>query len=275
VRGSCPCSGQQYVRYGGNTSCVAVEVGDEAPIVLDLGTGLRPLGHDLEERFGFDAPIALTAFLTHLHWDHIIGLPFCRPILRLGGKMAVYGPAQDGPLCEVMDRVVVPPFFPVQVNELHGSVEFREVGDDVLAVGSAKVVVRRVPHVGSTLGFRIEAGGRSLAYVSDHQAPDDRQSIDEAVLELCDGADVLIHDAQYTDEEFAAKATWGHSTVSYAVHVAAEAGARELVLYHHDPLHDDDEMDRIVECARMAPGASRLDSVVGAAEGLSLDLAKP
>ncbi|HAM01017.1 MAG TPA: MBL fold metallo-hydrolase [Acidimicrobiaceae bacterium] len=274
VRGSCPCSGEQYVRYGGNTSCVSVEVGGEAPIVLDLGTGLRPLGHELEERFGLDAPIQLTAFLTHLHWDHIIGLPFCRPLLRLGGTMEVYGPPQgDTPLCEVIDRVVVPPFFPVQVKELHGSITFSEVADDVVAVGSAKVTVRRVPHVGTTLGFRIEANGNSVAYVSDHQAPNDLTTVSSAVLELCDGADLVIHDAQYTDAEFAEKATWGHSTVAYAVRVAAESGARHLVLYHHDPLHGDTEMDRLVDEACSAAGASRLDAVTAAAEGLSLELA--
>lgn len=273
MRGSCPCSGHEYVRYGGNTSCVAVEIGDEAPIVLDLGTGLRPLGHDLEDRYGFDAAVQLTAFLTHLHWDHIIGLPFCRPLLRLGGHMDVYGPAQEPlPLWETIDQVVVPPFFPVQVKELHGSIQFHEVGDDTMAVGSAKVLVRRVPHVGSTLGFRIEAAGRSLAFVSDHQAPADRQGIAEAVLELCDGADLVVHDAQYTDEEWAEKATWGHSTIDYAVHVAAEAGARKLVLYHHDPVHTDDDIDRLVEHALQAPGGSRLDAVVAAAEGMSIDL---
>jgi phosphoribosyl 1,2-cyclic phosphodiesterase len=276
VRGSCPCSGREYVRYGGNTACVLVEVGDETPIVLDLGTGLRPLGHDLEDRFGLDAPIGLTAFLTHLHWDHIIGLPFCRPLLRLGGTLEVFGPPQEhAPLHEVIDRVVVPPFFPVQVKELHGSITFSEVSDDVVPVGSAKVTVRRVPHVGTTLGFRIEANGTAMAYVSDHQAPEDLTSVCDAVLELCDGADLVIHDAQYTEDEFAVKATWGHSTLSYAVRVAAEAGARSLVLYHHDPLHDDADMDRLVEGARTAAGASRLDAVTAAAEGLAFDLAPP
>jgi phosphoribosyl 1,2-cyclic phosphodiesterase len=253
---------------------VAVQVGDEPPIVLDLGTGLRPLGHALEDRYGIDAPIELTAFLTHLHWDHIIGLPFCRPILRLGGTMEVFGPPQgdDTDLHEVVDRVVVPPFFPVQVKELHGSIHFTATGDDVIPVGSAKVTVRRVPHIGETLGFRIDAEGCSLAFVSDHQQPDDRESVAEAVLELCDGADLVVHDAQYTEAEFVEKGTWGHSTIGYAVHVAAEAGARKLVLFHHDPVHTDAEMDRLLDQARSDAEASRLDGVLAAAEGLSLDL---
>lgn len=273
MRGSCPCSGAGYVRYGGNTSCVAVTVGDEPPIVLDLGTGLRPLGRDLEARVGSDVPIAMTALLTHLHWDHIIGLPFCAPLLRAGTNMDVYGPPQvGGTLHDVIDRVVIPPFFPVQVKELHGSIEFHEVDDDDIAIGSAKIRVRRVPHVGTTLGFRIEADGASVAYVSDHQTPADHRTVAPSVLELCDGADLVIHDAQYTEAEFTTKATWGHSTVGYAVHVAAEAGARQLSLYHHDPDHTDEILDRLVDEAHTARDASRLESVTAAAEGSSIEL---
>lgn len=276
VRGSCPCSGEQYVRYGGNTACVAVEVGDEPPIVLDLGTGLRPLGHALEDRYGLGTPIEVTALLTHLHWDHIIGLPFCTPMLREGGRMDVYGPPQDGAsLDDIIDRVVKPPFFPVQVKELQGKIEFHEVTDEVLAVGSAKVLVRQVPHVGTTLGFRIEAGNCAVAFVCDHQAPDDRAFVDSAVLELCDRADLVIHDAQYTEEEFRAKATWGHSTVAYAVHVAAAAGARRLALFHHDPRHTDDDIDGLLAQAQATDDARHLDGVLAAREGLTIDLDRP
>jgi len=273
VRGSCPCSGGQYVRYGGNTACVTVQVGDEPPIVLDLGTGLRPFGHAMEHRYGREHALEVVAFLSHLHWDHIIGLPFCTPLLREGGRMDVFGPPQDdGTLHDVIDRMVRPPFFPVQVHELNGKIEFHEVADDVVGVGSAKVLVRRVPHVGTTLGFRIEAGGSAVAFVSDHQAPDDRDEVADAVLELCDGADLVIHDAQYTEEEYRAKATWGHSTISYAVHVAAAAGARRLALFHHDPMHDDDHVDRLLAQARAEEEAVRLDAVLGAEEGLEIDL---
>jgi len=264
------------VRYGGNTACVTVEVGDEPPIVLDLGTGLRPLGHALEDRYGLGNPVEVTAFLTHLHWDHIIGLPFCTPLLREGGRMDVYGPPQEGgTLHDIIDRVVKPPFFPVQVKELQGKIEFNEVTDEVIAVGSAKVRVRRVPHVGTTLGFRIEAGNASVAFVSDHQAPDDRSVVAPAVLELCDHADLVIHDAQYTEEEYRAKATWGHSTIGYAVHVAAAAGARQLALFHHDPQHTDDDIDGLLAQAKVAPDAARLDGVVAAREGLVIDLGRP
>jgi len=244
-------------------------------VVVDLGTGLRNLGLELEARAAPGTPIEMTALLTHLHWDHIIGLPFCTPLLKPGGKMEVYGPPQEGgSLHEVIDRVVKPPFFPVRVQDLHGSIDFREVADDDFGIGSVKVKVREVPHVGTTLGFRIEANGSSVAFVCDHQAPDGFDSVPANVLELCDGADLVVHDAQYTDSEYQAKATWGHSTISYAVHVAAQSGARALALFHHDPTHSDDDLDRILESARSLPEASRLDEVLAAAEGMVVDIGR-
>lgn len=253
-----------------------MRIGDERPIVIDLGTGLRPLGLELEACMKPGEAVEMTALLSHLHWDHIIGLPFCTPLLKPGGKMDVYGPPQEsGSLHEVIDRVVKPPFFPVRVKELHGAIDFLEVADDDFAIGSAKVKVREVPHVGTTLGFRIEAEGTSVAFVCDHQAPDNFDSVHPNVLELCDGVDLLVHDAQYTDSEYRVKATWGHSTISYAVHVAARAGARALALFHHDPLHSDDDLDRILDSARGLPEAGRLDDVLAAAEGMVVDIGRP
>ena len=193
------------MRYGGNTACVAVEIGDEPPIVIDLGTGLRPFGHDIAARYGPDRPVRVTALLTHLHWDHIIGLPFCTPLLRArGADGRVRTPSAERPACTTpWPAWCKPPFFPVQRSkDLEGHFVFHEVGDDDFGVGSAKVKVRVVPHVGTTLGFRIDANGHSMAFVSDHQAPDDRSTVDRNVLELCDGVDVLMHDAQYTEEEY-------------------------------------------------------------------------
>ncbi len=321
VRGSCPCSSDEHRRYGGNTSCVTVEVDGQEPIILDLGTGLRPLGVELLAGIGAGtgvvngarvAPVTpggapgaselqeagrnrvagdvwlggaddpgaggpggehWTALLTHLHWDHLIGLPFFPPVLRPGAKLDVYGPPQEGrSIQEVVDQVVKPPFFPVQVEELHGSVVFHDVAEGQMTVGSATVSIRQVPHVGTTLGFRIDAGGVAVAYLSDHQAPLDMAAVAPAVLELCDGADLVIHDAQYTEQEFVAKADWGHSTPAYAVHVAAEAGARMLALFHHDPMHDDDQIDRLVEVAAARPEVARLTQVVAAAEQMVVDV---
>jgi phosphoribosyl 1,2-cyclic phosphodiesterase len=253
---------------------VALDVGEAAPMVLDLGTGVRALGDVLQHGTILGGePLEITALLTHLHWDHVIGLPFFVPAQREGGTFTVYGPRQEGPsLDDMINKMVKPPFFPVGVEQLPGSFDFVEVADDDLAVGPAKVRVREIPHVGVTLGFRVEAGGASVAYLSDHQQSPDGSSIAPGVLDLCDGADLVIHDAQYTATEYEAKATWGHCTVDYAVHVAAEAGAKKLALFHHDPTHDDKQVDAMLERALDLPDAARLDGIVAAAEGLTLDL---
>ena len=244
--------------------------------MLDLGTGFRTYGHELDRLLGVDSTVQVTALLSHLHWDHMIGLPFFTPAQRSGNRLDVYGPAQDGnTLHQVVDRVVQPPFFPVHMAELRGDIVFHELDQDDLVLGGAKIKVRRIPHLGVTLGFRIEANGYSVAYVSDHQEPPDRFSMASEVLELCDGADLVIHDAQYTDEEFSLKGEWGHSTVGYAVKVASEAGARRLALFHHDPAHTDDDLDRMVETALAAVSGDRLDAVLAAAEGLAIDLTCP
>jgi len=252
---------------------VTVEVGSDPPIILDLGTGLRPLGLDLDASGACDDGVRLVAFLSHLHWDHIIGLPFFTTVHNPATTLELYGPPQvGGSLHDLFDRVLHPPFFPINVEELKGSVHFNEALHDEVEVGNAKVTVRKVPHVGTTLGFRIEADGASVAFVSDHQQPEDRSHVDSGVLELCDGADLVIHDAQYTDQEFVAKSYWGHSTIAYAVHVAREAGARQLALFHHDPLHVDDDIDRLLGEARLLDEAAGLEGVLAASQGLALEV---
>jgi len=269
VRGSCPCPSESNARYGGNTACVALEAeeGDEPPIILDLGTGLRRLG----EGQPCDGTFRATALVTHLHWDHVQGLPFFAPVDRVGATFDIYGPEQEeGPLGEVFGGFMRPPYFPVTFTELRGDIRFHGVSTDELVIGGAKVMVRPVPHVGATVGYRIEWGGSSVAYISDHQAPLDLRRVADSVLELCDGVDLVIHDAQYTPAEFAERAHWGHCTIDYAVLVAKEAGARRLALFHHDPAHDDDRMDGLLEGARCLGAMAGLDEVLAAAEGLHL-----
>lgn len=266
VRGSCPCPSPGTLRYGGNTACVALSVESEPPIVLDLGTGLRSFGRTQPT----DGTFAGTALVTHLHWDHVQGLPFFPPADRYGAVFEVYGPAQEGgSLAEVVDQLVRPPFFPVRVGDLRGSIGIHDLFDGELAVGRARVSARAVPHPGTTLGYRIAWDGAVVTYISDLQAPTDLTGIPEVVLELAAGADVAILDAQYTPEEFASKPTWGHCTVGYAVGVAARAGVGTLVLFHHDPEHDDDRLDALLAEARLiADGAVEVES---AYEGLVLE----
>jgi phosphoribosyl 1,2-cyclic phosphodiesterase len=270
VRGSTPCPCDENRRYGGNTSCVALDAPGHDPIVLDLGTGLRQWGQTLPRDGSFQG----SALVTHLHWDHVQGLPFFAPILAEGSRMDIYGPAQEGEsLYEAFDRFVCPPYFPVTIEELCGQITFHDVTDTDVAIDGAKVRVRPVPHVGATNGYRVELGGVSVAYLSDHQMPHDGQHrVTDDVLELCDGADLVIHDAQFTRPEFEEKYYWGHCTIEYAIFVAQEAGARRLALFHHDPAHSDEQMDLILRKAQDTAGATALDEVIAAYEGLTVSL---
>lgn len=274
VRGSCPCSGPSYATFGGATSCVLLETDTGTPIIFDAGTGMRALGADLQPRLHERGiPLHARVLLTHLHYDHLLGLPFFSPLEDPGAVVEIYGPRQgETSLADLINGAVTPPFFPVQMTEFAGDVRLVEVADEDFATEDATVTSRWVPHTDPTLGYRVESGGVSVAYVPDHQAPLDRLTISDGVRDLCQGVDVLIHDAQYDDEEFARRSDWGHSTVAYAVRVALEAGVRQLVLFHHDPAHDDERILALEEAARQIPGADGLELIVAAREGMTLDV---
>ena len=272
VRGSTPCHGPDTVRYGGNTACVAIEVDGEEPILLDLGTGLRYFGKSWWESRG--SAFRGTALVTHLHWDHVMGLPFFIPLISTKSHLCVYGPRQQDGASDSFEaavrRVVQPPTFPVTIDDFPGTLEMHDTGDEGFTVGNVRVMARFVPHIGPTLGYRIEHAGRSVAYISDHQQPlDGSFSVAPSVRELAEGVDLLIHDAQYTAAEFAQKATWGHCTQDYAVAVAASCGAKKLAMFHHDPERTDDELDRFAACMR---GTTDVFEVFAAREGLVVEL---
>jgi phosphoribosyl 1,2-cyclic phosphodiesterase len=247
---------------------VALTSPGEDPILFDLGTGLRSFGCTQP----LDGSFSATALVTHIHWDHVQGLPFFPPADRTGARLRIYGPqSEEGSFRDLIDGLIRPPYFPVRIGDLRGDYSFHEVLKDEFRIGAAEVTVRPVPHVGATVGYRVTWNGRVVVYISDHQAPLDLESVAETVLELAESADVLVHDAQYTPDEFAEKAHWGHCTVGYALRVARQAGVRRLVLFHHDPSHGDDRMDGILAEARHSAGRNGPE-VLAAYEGLSLQL---
>lgn len=273
VRGSTPAPGADYVRYGGSTSCVAVaHAPGEAPVLaLDAGTGLANLSGLLD-----GAAFNGTILLSHLHWDHSLGLPFFRAGDRDDARVTLLLPEQEAGLGaeELLSQVMSPPFFPIAPSELRGSWEFAAISPGQHKAEGFTVEAREIPHKGGrTLGYRISDGRAVLAYVTDHcptsfgPGPDGLGAYHDAAVELARDADLLIHDAQLTAEEVPAEAAWGHAAAEYAAGLAAVAGARRVALFHHKPSRTDDQLDAIG--LRFAAGPL---PVLVAAEGLSVEL---
>ena len=266
VRGSTPCHCSSMSRYGGNTACVVIESGHADPIVLDAGTGLRFYGLDR----GPD-PFTGTVLVTHLHWDHVQGLPFFSPLLDPESSTTIYGPPEpDISFGEAIAGFVKPPYFPVSIEQLPSSMSIKSITNERVDLGvGVSVMARPVPHNGETNGYRIDIGGTSIAYIPDHQEPAVMSDIADSVLELVEGVDLLIHDAQFTPELLATRQDWGHCTPEYALRVAEAGNAKRLALFHHDPLHNDDDVDRLVQQTTLAATSV---AVLGAAEGLKISL---
>jgi phosphoribosyl 1,2-cyclic phosphodiesterase len=271
-RGSLAAPGPTTLRYGGNTSCVEVTTDAGTRIVLDAGTGIRGLGATFAG--AEDEPVHL--LLTHLHLDHIEGLGFFAPIWTPGRKIFVWGP--PSPLLELRRRVAryfSPPLFPVDLGDIPCDVVFADAGPEPWTIGDVTVTAHPVQHPGPTVAYRLESGGRSLTYLPDHEPAvgvplASLETSWISGMEAASSVDVLLHDAQYRDDEYASRVGWGHSTVSHAVEFASRAEVRRLVLVHHDPARDDDALERLgAEAARLANGVA---SVEVGYEGMTLEI---
>jgi phosphoribosyl 1,2-cyclic phosphodiesterase len=248
VRGSIGVSGSRYVRTGGNTSCVEV-LHEGHRLILDGGTGLRALGDELGR-----TPLEAALLFSHVHWDHIQGVPFFAPAFHPDSRLTLCGaPRPGGKLREALEAQMRPPQFPITLDALRARLQFVDLvpGRSVL-LGAFRVTPVELNHPDGVLGFRIEAGTSSLVYATDHEHGG---RMDGRLLDLAAGADLLIHDAQYTAEEYAggsgpSRRGWGHSTWAEAVEAARQAQVGRLALFHHDPQRDDEALARIEALAR-------------------------
>jgi phosphoribosyl 1,2-cyclic phosphodiesterase len=268
TRGSLPTPGPETERYGGNTSCVEVRAEDGTVLVLDAGTGIRRLGGSLAGKLR-----RMDILLTHLHMDHIQGLGFFAPLFEPAVEVHVWGPASATlSLSERVARYLSPPLFPVRVRDLPSTVSLHELADGEFEIGSIGVTSALVVHPNPTLGYRIEADGRVLAYLPDHEPALGMTSRFDnpdwtSGTHLADRTDLLIHDSQYDRAEYETHIGWGHSSIHQALEFAQLASVTHLVPFHHDPSHDDATLDRMFETILTAadPGMT----ITPAQEGMS------
>ena len=281
TRGSLAKPGPTTLRYGGNTSCVEVRAADGTLIILDCGTGGHGLGQAMISR---PPPQNGHLLITHTHWDHIQGFPFFAPLFIPGNSWDIYAPGKHGQQLEqTLAGQMEYNYFPVTLEQLGAEIRFHDLGEGRFTIANVHVTAQYLNHPALALGYRLESGGATLVYSVDHEphTPNPVQRTgeppahieDRRHVDLLADADLVIHDAQYTIEEYPLKMGWGHTPAEWATDYAVAADARRLALFHHDPLRDDEALDRLVEvCRERARAAGSAMEVFAAAEGQEVRL---
>lgn len=271
VRGSIASPGKHTVKYGGNTSCVFVEPGDDRVLILDAGTGVRSLGQHL-----FTDSREIYILFSHHHWDHIQGFPFFRPIYQQGRKIRLLSNNLDcGGASAVLDQMAGP-HFPVSSAQLQAEIELAPLNDQgSTMIGESRVSTLALNHPGGGSGFKIEVASSSLVYITDNELfpPKQGKTSYSEWVSFVEGVDLLIHDAMFVDEELQKVHGWGHSLISQALQLALDAGVKRLLLFHHDPARSDTQLDAILDESRewMASHSTEIE-VFLATEGESFQL---
>jgi phosphoribosyl 1,2-cyclic phosphodiesterase len=272
-RGSIAAPGPDTIRYGGNTSCVEVRLEDGTLLMLDAGTGARPLGIELMRH----PPIRINLLLTHLHVDHLEGLGAFAPIWSERTELHIYGPSSPvTSLARRIARYFSPPLFPVHLNDVPATVVFHDAPNRPLALAGATVSSQPILHPGPTVGYRIEEAGHVLTYLTDHEPAfgADLTTVSPEWIsghDLAVDADVLLHDCQYTEVEYLDRVGWGHSSTAHLAAFAASARVDRVMMFHHDPMHADDDLDAMAVRVRDLRGA-RAGITEIAAEGMTFSL---
>src|SRR5215468_7078618 len=285
TRGSIAVPGPETLRYGGNTTCVELRADGEL-IVLDAGSGIRPLGVALKQEFQ-ERPTNLSLLITHAHWDHIQGFPFFKPAYDLKNEIRILGfDGAGATFREIMTEPMRSPFFPITMRELSARMDINKLNEMKFSLGKVDIQASFVNHPGVCAGYRIITSGGSVAFLPDHEpyefflhsargkelsAQEAREIAAErhaALIQFLRGSDILILDSQYTDQEYETHIGWGHGSISSAVSLALEAEVHTLLLFHHDPSHDDQTVDTMVDSAREVAAKSRRPlEIAGAQEG--------
>ena len=276
TRGSIATPGPETVRYGGNTACVEVRCGEDI-LIFDCGTGIRELGIVLAREYA-ERNLEVHLFVSHTHWDHIQGFPFFQPAYRAGNRVNIFSlHSPDRSLERLFTGQMDGNYFPVTLDDLMARLHFDELSGDV-HIGDVKISHMHLNHPGLALSFRMESKGRSVVYMTDHEpyhkllgeSPHTKK-LDAEIDAFAKNSDLLIREAQYTDEEYATKRGWGHSTTTDAAISAVNSEAKRLVLFHHDPMHDDQQIDSMVDSCRAKIKEQGKDiRVMGAADKLTL-----
>lgn len=276
TRGSIATPGPETVRYGGNTACVEVRSGEDI-LIFDCGTGIRELGIALAREYA-ERNLEVHLFVSHTHWDHIQGFPFFSPAYRAGNRVNIYSlHSPDRSLEKLFTGQMDGNYFPVTLDDLMARLHFEELSGDV-QIGDVKISNMHLNHPGLALSFKVQSKGRSVVYMTDHEpyhkllgdSPHTKK-LDAEIDSFAKNADLLIREAQYTDEEYLLKRGWGHSTTTDAALSAASADVKRLVLFHHDPMHDDHQVDTMVEsCRQKIKEQGKEIRVLGAADKLTL-----
>jgi len=264
VRGSTPSPGKDKLVYGGNTPCVEIRTSSDQVLVFDGGSGIRELGHHLASEFA-GQDLSLHLFLTHFHWDHIQGIPYFQPLFSPSTRLDVYSWIPAGETQRVLEDQMRSPYFPVSLAYGSPKLSFAQMRSERRKIGDVSVESFPLNHPQGAYGYRIEASGKSIVYATDLEHGDAR--LDRVLRDYASGADVLIYDAQYNDEEYASHRGWGHSTWREATHVARDANVGKLFLFHFDPTHTD---ERVAESERLA--AVEFEGARAAREGLVISL---
>ncbi|MBI2252917.1 MAG: MBL fold metallo-hydrolase [Armatimonadetes bacterium] len=257
VRGSIPTPGPQTVKYGGNTSCLEI-ITKQGLLIIDSGSGIRELGKNLLEK---NEAVKGNILLSHTHWDHIQGFPFFIPAFEKGNEFNIYGPYYvHKKLEDVLAGQMEYRYFPITLDKMHSRINFKDLKEETLEIDDCIITTKFLNHTSPTLGFKIKSDNKTLVYATDNEQcfvmPPEMINQEELspyfnekdweLVEFIKGVDILIHDTQYTQEEYFKKAGWGHSSFIYTLNIAKAAGIKKLILFHHDPEHSDDFLETIL-----------------------------